>query len=321
MRKILFIAAMAAVAMTSCSKNEVIENTSPQNAISFVTAVGKVKANETNATTIQSGVNLYGYYTAGAFGAEVPQKYFSNPDKLSCTAGVWNTTGTYYWPVSGKLSVFAAYPATLTVTEPAAAGAYPSFAYTVKAGIDSQEDIVVANAMDQVKATPTATAVKLQFKHILSQVNFYVALTGDTYRVKVESLKIAGAKDQATFTFDGTTGTWGTATGAAEYVFAAAATDFISAATKIGASAMLMPQAAAARTFAIEVKYTVYHKTLDGVALSSTITKTVDMQQLDLGKKYKYTLTLPAEGVEKITFDVDASDWDNETPVPVTPAI
>lgn len=315
MRKILFVAAMAAIAMTSCSKNEVLENNTPQNAISFVSTVGKVKAGETDMTTIQSGVNLYGYYTAGAFGAEAPQKYFSNPDLLKYTAGAWATTGTYYWPVSGKLSVFAAYPATLTVTEPAAAGDYPSFAYSVKADIAAQEDVVVANAVDQVKATPTVAAVKLQFKHILSQVNFYVALADESYRVKVESLKIQGAKDAATFTFDGAAGAWGTPSGSAVYTFAAAATDFIAAATKIGDAAMLMPQAAAAGTFAIEVKYTVYHKTLDGVALSSTITKTVDMQQLDLGKKYKYTLTLPAEGVDEITFEVDAFNWDSETPV------
>lgn len=315
MRKILFVAVIAAIGMTSCSKNEVLENKTPQNAISFVSTVGKVKASETDMTTIQSGVNLYGYYTTGAFGAEAPEKYFSNPDLLQYTSGAWATTGTYYWPVGGKISVFAAYPTTLTVTEPATAGNYPSFAYSVKADIATQEDVVVANAVDLVKGNPTVTAVNLQFKHILSQVNFYVALANESYRVKVESLKIQGAKDAATFTFDGTTGTWGTPSGNAEYTFAAAATELIAAATKIGASAMLMPQAAAAGTFAIEVKYTVYHKTLDGVALSSTITKTVDMQQLELGKKYKYTLTLPAEGVDEIKFEVDAFNWDSETPV------
>lgn len=201
------------------------------------------------------------------------------------------------------------------------AGDYPCFAYSVKAEIATQEDVVVASAVDQVKATPTVAAVKLQFKHVLSQVNFFVALADDSYRVKVESLKIQGVKDAATFTFNGVTGAWGMPAGTAEYVFTAAPTALIAAETKVGESAMLIPQAVAAGTFEIEVKYTVYHRTLDGVALTSTITKAIDMQQLELDKKYKYTLTLPAGGVDEITFNVEASNWYSETPVPVTPAV
>ena len=76
------------------------------------------------------------------------------------------------------------------------AAGYPKFEYAVKA-VDSQEDLVAANVINQVKSE---SAISLPFQHLLTQVNFTIKGDVADFIYTVSKLVIKGAKDKATFT-------------------------------------------------------------------------------------------------------------------------
>lgn len=131
---------------------------------------------------------------------------------------VWVSTlnQKYYWPDDGlgKVSFYALtnrtdYPsdAVATLTAPTnASGA--KFAYTVgtngtKADEDKQEDLMAAQEYDKAWDTDVETSkIKLDFKHLLTQVRFSAKTSDASYRVKILSLKVSGATNKGEFTFN-----------------------------------------------------------------------------------------------------------------------
>ena len=204
MRKILLVA-LTAAAMVSCSENEGFENENTVNRIKFGTVV-KTGTKTLVATTENfSKFTVSAYKTTDEMGGTVQLNTgFMDDIEVDKSSGEWKYEGDYYWPISGKLQFFATSPAqTLDVTT---AAGYPKFEYTVKA-VDSQEDLVAANVINQVKSE---SAISLPFQHLLTQVNFTIKGDVADFIYTVSKLVIKGAKDKATFTFDGssTVGAW-----------------------------------------------------------------------------------------------------------------
>lgn len=149
MRKILLVA-LTAAAMVSCSENEGFENESTMNRIKFGTVV-KTGTKTLVATTENfSKFTVSAYKTTDDMGGTVQLNTgFMDDIEVDKSSGEWKYKGDYYWPVSGKLQFFATSPAqTLDITT---AAGYPKFEYAVKA-VDSQEDLVAANVINQVKS-------------------------------------------------------------------------------------------------------------------------------------------------------------------------
>lgn len=197
MRKILLVA-LTAAAMVSCSENEGFENESTMNRIKFGTVV-KTGTKTLVATTENfSKFTVSAYKTTDDMGGTVQLNTgFMDDIEVDKSSGEWKYKGDYYWPVSGKLQFFATSPAqTLDITT---AAGYPKFEYAVKA-VDSQEDLVAANVINQVKSE---SAISLPFQHLLTQVNFTIKGDVADFIYTVSKLVIKGAKDKATFTFDG----------------------------------------------------------------------------------------------------------------------
>lgn len=204
MRKILLVA-LTAAAMVSCSENEGLENENTVNRIEFGTVV-KTGTKTLVATTENfSKFTVSAYKTTDEMGGTVQLNTgFMDDIEVDKSSGEWKYKGDYYWPISGKLQFFATSPAqTLDVTT---AAGYPKFEYAVKA-VDSQEDLVAANVINQVKSE---SAISLPFQHLLTQVNFTIKGDVADFIYTVSKLVIKGAKDKATFTFDGssTVGAW-----------------------------------------------------------------------------------------------------------------
>lgn len=127
-----------------------------------------------------------------------------------------------------------------------------------------------------------------------------------------------GAHNKNTFTYavSGTdAGTWGIPEGNVSYVYASGieqditSKDIASVIAPENGSLMLMPQTVNPGTFKFEVKYDVYN-TADGSLLGADVIKTAEMEALQMGKKYAYTLVLPATENDNIAFSVSVSDWD-----------
>lgn len=190
MRKILLVA-LTAAAMVSCSENEGFENESTMNRIKFGTVV-KTGTKTLVATTENfSKFTVSAYKTTDDMGVTVQLNTgFMDDIEVDKSSGEWKYKGDYYWPASGKLQFFATSPAqTLDITT---AAGYPKFEYAVKA-VDSQEDLVAANVINQVKSE---SAISLPFQHLLTQVNFTIKGDVADFIYTVSKLVIKGAKDR-----------------------------------------------------------------------------------------------------------------------------
>lgn len=166
MKKNLFLCAVAALALASCSNDEttaVNESSGGNNEIAFRTTVGgQTRATATELTTIQT----YGFYV-GAWQNSNHASYFADVQfTQNGSTGNYYSTNKYYWPASGNLDFVAYYPnigGQLTHT------AWNTFTLAPDATISSHTDYVIAATLNQAKAS-SASGVPLAFKHLGSWI-------------------------------------------------------------------------------------------------------------------------------------------------------
>ena len=191
--KFLF-AALAAAAMTACSTDEVVD-VNRGNAISFRTSIDRA----VTRTTVYSSSSLMDNFKVTAIGNSAT--YF---DGLVVTKGddnAWTTASTYYWP-NYNLDFYAYAPTDLNSTSSAtvsiASGAQTITGFKPTSKVANQQDLVVAVAKDQASSN---SAVALNFKHALSQIDVKALCTRADVQVKVLGVKLVNVANTGTFTF------------------------------------------------------------------------------------------------------------------------
>lgn len=321
MKKILLVA-LAAATMVGCAQNEEIENAAQKAEISFKSVV---KAGTKADITDNDNFNVFtvsGFKTAGAMdGTTVLAAGFMDDVEVTKAAG-WKPSETFYWPLEGKVQFFATSPAqTLTVGT-----GYPTFEYTVK-DVVSQEDLVAANQVDKDKSSGS---IVLPFQHLLTQVNFTIKGATPDFTYVVSKIVIKGAKDKATFTFNGTStvGAWtALVASAADLSYSATGTFTVApttadpdAETKLETAEealfMLMPQALDAVT--LEVTYTAA-PTAKPSEFTYNDTKTLNLTgSWGMGKSIRYTLALTNNAAPIEFGDPSVGGWDTESDGTVT---
>lgn len=330
MKKILF-AAMAALAITSCSQNEEIEAPSQKTAIDFTTAVGKAaRAADTNNSNFEA-FTVNSYITDAAYVGGTLGDAYMNEVAYTGGEGAWTTTDKtdYYWPssTSGSKVQFFAYPTPVSDNITFNAGsAWPTLIFTVADAVSDQKDLVVACATDMTSTSPEVANGKLRltFKHILTKINFSATIDKN-YTYTINSITIKGAKGTSgtyTFASDVAKGTWdalGTAP-AAGYSYpinsaAIADNDGVIDLSTTNGSLMLLPQSLDKVT--IEVDYTTQKNATELFSGIKTVTLT-SADKWEVGKNIRYNLTLPV-GAEKISVDTNVSGWGTETSTSETP--
>ena len=200
------MAAMAAVVMSSCSSDEVVNNYSQDNAIEFGTYVGRGAQSRASVKTTKelgAGFGVFAYYTGNNSFSEhtVAEPNFMYNQEVKANEDVWgdevkdddgNVTSpgyyqewTYspikYWPntVGDKISFFAYAPynaniETLTIAK------NPIVKFTVPSDdVKNQEDILYAEPQIDVTKKKIGEPVKFVFKHALSRIGFKVQTTVD----------------------------------------------------------------------------------------------------------------------------------------------
>ena len=229
MKKNLFIVALAAMSLASCSNDEVVEV--QKDAIRFNLAVDNAsRAVMKTATLYEFKVYSYATTTAGT-----KALYFSEVATGSSAAG-FATTNTYYWPAAGEVDFYGIYPTSYTLTDGKTIADY-----TVPAA--AGEDLLYALTAGQQKQN---TAVAMNFRHALSQIIYTVKLADDAkLKVQVSEVSLCNLANKATLTMptastttnnyssadngseteltDGTWGTWSTPEGTASYTASATA--------------------------------------------------------------------------------------------------
>lgn len=233
MKKSLFIAALATLALASCSKNEVIELQQDQIKFSAV-------ADNASRGTVVNASNLGSFHVWGW----VEQEGTGDPDYETLYindviySGTVVTPGTYtapynsptpYWWPKGDMKFYAIN--TNREFEGTSASIFNfnsgnSFTFIASSKPADQIDLIYAAKFE---ATKTET-LGLNFRHALSQIVFELGLdeTSLPLEVQVKSIKLTNIDNTATFTMptantennlsvdlktepsynDGTWGTW-----------------------------------------------------------------------------------------------------------------
>lgn len=229
MKKTVFIAALAVVAMASCTKNELkVPATGTDAVISFQPVV----ANATKATYLETAnmkdkcasFGVFAWYaepslaaggSATAYMDNVTVTYDGDIDETGSTgSGAWAPTSPYYWPKNGTLSFDAYAPAhahadtpgvgTGKVTSTAANGLKIEN-YTVAALANQYDLLYSTRTLNKTTSTGggnnTYDGVDIAFKHALAAIEVTAKTDADygTDAIKLNKVSILYACNQGNF--------------------------------------------------------------------------------------------------------------------------
>ena len=334
MRKNFYLAALAVLALASCSKSEIIDEkpTADKTPMVFTSYAGA----ETRAAADASNVVVGDLQTDGFKVVGVEK------ESTSATTGnvylnnltySWNGTASkydnaagvkYYWPNKNTYMDFhAVYPAGKTITL-GTNNIGASINYAAYAEADFAEDVVAANKLNEsclAHTTPaTVSSVALAFSHIKNQVSFAFCSNSDDTNLTttVKSVKLTYVKSGTyTYATSSADAAWGSqvneTTTPKEYYATATAVEKLATSgtqsyTALGTGLLMIPAAAA---LTVTVEYDV-KQTNNGNYVVSDFTgknaKTFTITPSAMNTKYLYNVKLPV-GVEPITFTATLSDW------------
>lgn len=196
MKKQLFLTAMAALVMVSCSEENVLD-TNKGNAIDFRAAMA-TRAQETTT------VNMSNIYVTALNARN--ENLFSDQLFSKGQSNFFTSTPAYYWPGDGSNLTFYAYSPSKTdlggmLTITSASKQLTDF--SPQATINSQKDFVTAKATGN--KTNETSGVQLQFEHRLVQIEVKAKNANDGYVYKVKGVRIGKPVSKGTFDFDANT--------------------------------------------------------------------------------------------------------------------
>ncbi len=307
MKKSLFMLGAVAIALASCTQNEVVE-VADSRAIGFESFVGKTTkaVSETTLETLKSGFSVYGGYATVT-------NVFAGVTVTSSDGSNWTYSPKRYW-VEGENYKFAAFA-------PATAGGNKTFNYG-----DGHLDIIdyvadINNPVDLVYAEYSVTAqasgnssVSLSFDHIMSWIKIaFVNNFGDGVKVQVTNVDITGVSNTASYTDK----TWSAPTNSADFT-AANLVETTDNGNKQTIDFIAIPQTVG--TLTISFNLTV--KDANGTTLADNVAKTATLssQTWNADYIYTYTATLDGEtiGLEEIKFNPSVDSWTGTSDIPAT---
>lgn len=126
--------------------------------------------------------------------------YVNQVDYTRNEANAFTSDTKYYWPTSGRLD-FYAYAPKATTLNGLVRNSELSYTVTPLDDTDSQVDLVFAKNSG-TKSGNGVSGVKLNFRHVMSQICIEVKNTESNLAFNVSGWKIAGVDGSATFAFD-----------------------------------------------------------------------------------------------------------------------
>ncbi len=191
MKKFLLLVGVAAMALTSCSRDEAT-SVNLGEGINFRPAMG-TRADEVTVSTLASD----GFMVTALKGDET---YFSNLEFTTGDSGsTYTSSPVYYWPSTETLNFYAWYPTTLSdVTVSSTA---QTISYTPAYTVADQEDVIVADASGD-KENNGEIGVPLTFNHALSQIVIKAKNTNSAYVLKVKQVKICNIANTGVLAID-----------------------------------------------------------------------------------------------------------------------
>ena len=348
MKKMLFFAAMSAMALTSCVNEGNLENTPQAQAMRFEAPVMKqTRANvkgEINGVhydkreDFQIFCKIYkGTFTGWATSTDI-KDYFSAGGDVAVNEGggsqYWSTATTYYWPDAEYNLAFAAYSPAVLTTPPTniefKANGLQIEGFQTEADANEQYDLMYSDrVIDRNKKDNGSSAVPLVFRHALTSIIFSSEKEDENVDYVIKSATLSGNFVQkADFnqnideSVNLTTGTpkWENPATATAANYEPSFTEFHVTTTPTqftqGESALLLIPQAVPADAAVTIEYV---KTSSGVNTDNTITiKLADFRQeggteittWEMGKRYVYRIAFGQN--KKIYFEPKTEDWVQE---------
>ncbi|MBE9487545.1 MAG: fimbrillin family protein [Bacteroidetes bacterium] len=319
MDRILLFATMLVMtfSFSSCSKDEVVDINRSSDEIAF----NAYTSTPTKAKVIDADnffvFNVYGYRTVTNYSGVTPLiTYIDNlPVVREDATKTWTHDGKYYWPIDGtKLQFFAISPLNEQVTEyKTYESSYPTFIYTVNDAGVNQNDLTLSTSLNQEKS---AGDLNLEFKHVLSQINFSLKGEADGFIYTVKNVELQNIKNSGKFLFDGTEGlgSWSDQAGKVNYLHTLSSFDIdgknpkpINNEDKI---MILMPQTTSDDA-KIKVTYSVIQKLTNTKIFEGFKEVSISSSTWLKNTNVRYILTLPIGGKE-ITISAEVDKWDDE---------
>ncbi len=199
MKQKLFLAAMAAIAMTSCSNDETLEiNTGTERAIDFRTAM----ATRATATTTSSLDTFY----VTAFNENIIKEPYFKDLEFTKKGAFFTSEDKYYYPGDGSNLAFYAYAPSAEKLNASVETVYDETTkemtlknFSPADSIPYQVDFITANAIGN--KDDAEKGVPLEFKHRLSQIEIWGYNQQDTYEFEIIGIRIANAVSKGNFDF------------------------------------------------------------------------------------------------------------------------
>ena len=320
MKKSLVICGVAALALASCTQNEVL-NVNESRAIGFNAFVN----NNTRAAAVElkkdglTKFNVFGYHDT------------NTPDYTNTlvtgSANSWTISGAAYWIVN-KAYEFAAYSDGNNSLENVS---FENKKLTIKSYTVGSNDLIAAQTSVAAQADiDSYTAVSLDFYHLLSQIKFtFTNEDSRDYIMKISDLTINADKSgNVEYSFNSTPSVVWSSTSKDNYIVTGLADIAEGELTKEHSteSIMIMPQNTDALT--VSFKVTLSDNTGDlGKIAEGDFTASLDIDQdaqnsaWQPGYRYNYTakingsdvpdVTDPEDKPKKIEFTVNiVKDWE-----------
>jgi len=365
MKKYLILSAIAVLALGACSKNDINEDAGRNNAIGFNSYTSRSltkadpdyfvnAANFTGITNPAIGVYAYRIPKPGNFAGTENAAFMENIKvtlKNNGDDASINYTPLRYWPKNGdKITFFSYYPyngAGITLTNAGKSG-LGKFTFAVQANAADQIDFMVADAKpDMTFSTADVVSgengvVKFMFKHMLSQVRFYVQTAKDysdasydNTTITLNALTLKNVKKSgdlaATYSSPSTTTAWQNLGTKGDFEVVSSdvtlsttpqlCADGAVASTAKEGIYLMIPQdlAFAPDTVKVYIKYTIKTGTHPDTATDTyeeTIPiRTTEVEEWSKNNNIKYTFKI---GPQPIQFAAVVTEWEDETDVPFT---
>lgn len=191
MKKSLFIMALGAIALTSCSQDEVLEV--KQDAIAF-SAITENASRATASTTLDK-FKVYAYVTEDA-----TTKTYINGLEATKTGEAWTLANGYYWPANAVDFYCVSNP-----VEGVDAGSLVLNAshqvenYTVAS--NHKNDLLYAVMKGKTKSNAPGGVLDLNFRHALSMIQFQID-SDENYGldVNVSAIELVNVAQTNTYT-------------------------------------------------------------------------------------------------------------------------
>lgn len=300
MKKMMFLAAAAVVALSGCVKSESVDLGGKQ-AIAFeafneVSARGPIEG-----TDYPDGgeFKVFAIHSSASTAYFEPTTFADGNDD-----GEWSGTPARYWPTFGTLDFAAYHPASLPGDATYGTGVINKVEVILTDNNKAdQDDVMFSNLVNDAVCTSHAPQT-IVFNHALAQIEVHVVTT-ESGLFEVTNLTLNNTIQDGTLTVTPaatSTADWTTkGTADNDMAIVSTATAVPTSATEI-ASVLVVPGAQTS----LDLQYTI-----GGTPMTHP---TIDLSgngSWEMGKKYIYTISF---GAHEITFTPEVVDWDAPTP-------